>query len=279
MIRHLRFALFINLLLILIVCTSVSTEFVDYTMQEKWGGMCNKGRRQSPIDFTDQIPYQKAEGKVHIVSIEYYPIEGITLDYMDKKKFGASFKKEQFGGMKVEVGNIKLKYDLIGLNFHVRAEHMTRGVHSDLEIQLVHKLDKEYIKCETHGDEHLKKEKFEVDENEYLIVSILFKSSHDDSNPDISKLHIGTSRRVEGFDLKKYITKEESFYFYKGSFTIPECEENVNWMIYEIPHVIGANQLEEFVDVFRMYGYIHGNNRNAQDLHNRDVFYHSKNIH
>lgn len=272
--------------LILAILVSIlmyaKSEKADYSKQDSWPGNCNKGTMQSPIEFTDSISYRRAEGHVHFMAVEYHPLHDVKVEFMDTGHFGVRFnKKGEYGCVKIEIADAKIKYDLAGIVFHHKAEHKARGIEADLEMQLIHKIDKNYVHCNPPLNEmhenciHKSLQTLDVLDNEYLIISVLFKIDKEKSNPDITRLHVCCGGKIDGFDINHYVSKYESYYFYRGSFTMPPCRENVNWVIYEHLFPIGEDQINDFVKVLFKNGYTDGNRRKFQDLNNREVFYHS----
>lgn len=68
----------------------------------------------------------------------------------------------------------------------------------------------------------------------------------------------------------------EEFYFYEGSFTTPNCTEDVEWLIFYEPLYISAEQVdlihEKWMDNKTFSGYEEGNIRKTQPLNERKIY-------
>lgn len=141
--------------------------------------------------------------------------------------------------------------------FHAPTEHaFVNDQLADLEMQIVHKSKTSEKKA---------------------IVSIIYTSFAD-------KLHVKglgtlspTQKTIEGLDMSEtvYLAGQE-FYNYQGSFTLPSCEENVNWIVMTKPLDIRSDHIKFFRDKWESnqeFARGRGNNRKIQDINGRRILF------
>lgn len=133
--------LFLTLLLAEALALSLKNDF-DFDFEEQgadWGGLCQTGDRQSPIEFfplTGLYPISDIE-----VDLGYGEIENATIDSSGNfLKF--KFDGEGFATVEGSLPNgtaINREYPLAGqINIKTPAEHLFDRQRFDLELQIVH---------------------------------------------------------------------------------------------------------------------------------------------
>ena len=82
--------------------------------------------------------------------------------------------------MIIEKNNIKYRYDGIAFRFHYNSEHTLGGVKSDLEIQIIHKKNTEYLASRNIADPDI--------QNDILAISIRVNADGQ-TNPEFEKVN------------------------------------------------------------------------------------------
>ena len=204
---------------------------IDYTKSgANWPGVCKSGARQSPIAIdkfnkieTDilNVQYGKSEGKMNWNG-SFFKIDvddaNSKITFTDNKKKPAA----------------DIVYVLKRVIFRTPPEHIVEGKMHDLEIQLIHESEN---KKET---------------NNLLIVSILGKVTNEKKMYDDWWKNIEFDSKVksslEGINNAMFILKE--YVFYEGSQTVPNCVENVNWIVFKKPLLMDRHILNSFKKPF-----------------------------
>jgi carbonic anhydrase len=116
---------------------TTAPEYWTWHDQKTWGGNCNSGVMQSPIDFTAPDPNPTAQTTAAF-SIAYKFSDSINVEV--KLNVGEVYVgfKDFAGGMKVDYGNGNMiSYAITRMTFRFPAEHLINGVRLDGEIVLV----------------------------------------------------------------------------------------------------------------------------------------------
>lgn len=214
--------------------------YIGKAAPENWANLdskyavCGSGLTQSPINLespiTEDLPsisfrYQKSP--LHIVNNGRI----IQVNYAPGSTIlfeGTTYELQQF-------------------HFHHPGEHKIDGQEFDMEVHLVH-----YNKS-----------------GSLVVVAVLMELGEE--NPVLTPIfeelpQLGTKKNLSlTINAKKLLPTTNNYYYYKGSLTTPPCSEIVNWLIFEQPIQISAQQLEKFTKII-------GNNaRPIQPLNNRLV--------
>jgi len=225
---------------------------IDYTKSgQNWPGICKSGARQSPIAIDK---YNKIEND--ILNFQYGKSEG-------NLEWNGSFYKMDIkdGKSKVTFTDTKpkpskeIEYMLKRVIFRTPPEHIVEGNVEDTEIQFVHESEDKTIP------------------NNLLIISIFGKVTNspklfDDwwKTLDFDKK---VKSQVEGID-KVMITLKD-YIFYEGSQTIPNCVENVNWIIFKKPLLMDRHFLNTLQRNFCDNEFPLGNARHIQNNVGREI--------
>lgn len=207
---------------------------------EHWGGNCDTGRRQSPIDLNMKAAVKGA-----------YP--PFVFDNYDQQMNNASLVNNghtiqvNAGDVSASVygGGLSSKYILEQFHFHWSSEHTIADQRYALEVHLVHRNSKYATLTQAAA------EKAGV-----AVLAVLF---HVDEQPNeaIKTILDGTVpvkdkvndyvRLTENFALENLLPKSHSQYFrYEGSLTTPLCAESVVWTVFPESLPVSLAQLEEF---------------------------------
>ena len=237
---------------------------ISWATEDKniWTGACLQGKEQSPIDLSKETSKYNQKQIGYIIST-HYNLNKYNLAIQDNRRW---YTDMTGGGFSlIHFKNVQYKFNVLEFSFHCNSEHTIDGKHSDLEIQIKHKKDANY----------LRERGWRLDPNsqrDVIIISIRFKVGTDE-NSNFSKINIkNRGPTLDGFDLNKFIDTSGSFYFYKGSSTLPPCVEDSYWVIMEETFTISQRQLDEVKSWIKPTTN-EMNARSVKKLNNRIVYY------
>lgn len=218
---------------------------------------CN-GMEQSPIDIImlDNNVYKRdtdtsTDPKKNTTNIEFK--YGSSNLVAKNKNHTVQLDVEAKAGIKIGVQY----HELLQFHFHSRSEHSFDGVHSPLELHLVHK--NRYA------------------ENDLAVVGVMIEEGHSLPFLDsiISLMTIQEDPIREGKkiahkidNLMTLIPRNHSYYAYGGSLTTPPCTEGVKWYIMKDPIFASSQQIQTLSEI------LDGNSRPVQKTNNREVRVH-----
>lgn len=241
--------------------TSISNEFLDYPEPNSgWENeeFCQNSVKPSPIN----IPYEtdlniiKNGNNVEILSLDYNFLDSGKIEYQLNHAWGLGILDG--GSIRVRIEKKESIFYLSEVYFHLYSEHRLESKQYPLEIQLVH-----------YSDNY-------QNNNEKLIISVLFDYSNNIENEFLKDLKIGLSTEIEHVDFSDVMKKSTSFYYYKGGLTIPPCSENVNWIIFRDIYNMSYSQFEtikNFIESTNYYKTGYGNARGIKPLNSRKIYY------
>ncbi|MDJ0648313.1 MAG: carbonic anhydrase family protein [Xenococcaceae cyanobacterium MO_188.B19] len=214
--------------------------YIGKAAPENWANLdskyavCGSGLTQSPINLkspiTEDLPsisFNYQESALHIVNNG----RSIQVNY-------APGSTILFGGT---------TYELQQFHFHHPCEHKIDSQEFDMEVHLVH-----YNKS-----------------GSLVVVAVLMELGKENLalTPIFKELpQLGRKKNLSlTINAKNLLPTKNNYYYYKGSLTTPPSSEIVNWLIFEQPIKISAQQIEQFAKII-------GNNaRPIQALNNRLV--------
>lgn len=207
---------------------------------ENWGGSCDTGHRQSPIDVNYKAAVKGA-----------YP-EFVFVNY-DQPMRNASLVNN---GHTIQVnvddvsasvygGGLRSKYILEQFHFHWSSEHTLDDQRYALEIHLVHRNSKYGTIAEASGEKAgiaVLAVLFHVDEQPSEVIETIL-----DVTAAVKDKLNDYVRLTGDVILNSFLPKDRSEYFrYEGSLTTPFCAESVVWTVFPESLPISLAQLEEF---------------------------------
>lgn len=236
---------------------------------EKWSGICQTGKEQSPIDVVTENAIKKDLGDLKFVEYECQCSgtvinNGHTIQVKLQSQLPLQLKSEYLAS----------NYTLEQLHFHWDAEHTVDGHRYPLEMHLVH-YDERFDDVAAASQER----------NGVAVVATFFEVNSEDNqalNPILKGIEqvsawVGSSSTSLRDKLRPRTLLPEgqaSYYTYEGSLTTPKCQEAVVWFVMTKPVAISENQLRIFHNVSSAEGTLKFNYRPIQDLGDREVYHH-----
>jgi len=152
------------------------------------------------------------------------------------------------------IPDMPLTFDVVQFHFTSPAEHYIGDSRADLEMQLVFKINQEYLPNEIELT------------TRRVIVSFLFQVDVGANNTFVNSLNMNTLGYIPELLIEEFIGNvPDKFVFYNGSLSYPNCNENVYRFIYITTQYISNEQLRHFTQYHR------GNARILQDINGRDI--------
>lgn len=236
---------------------------------ENWGGQCDSGSRQSPIDL--------AFGASVRGTFEEFQFHNYDQPIKDAKvtNNGHSIQINvvQPSTVMMEGGGLPQKYVLDQMHFHWGSEHTIDGRRYPLELHMVH----HDARFATLNDALASK-------TGVAVVGVLFHGSTKD-NEALENILNGVKEVAEVTSKSATIpkilrpdallpTNTSMFFRYDGSLTTPTCAESVVWTVFTSSVPISFDQVEYFKQVKNSHGEAMTHNfRSLQPLNSRTLIY------
>lgn len=247
-----------------------------------WGGICNSGQAQSPIDIT---PGSAINGSTNPILIsQWYDQPSIMTFNNDGSKLTMQLRYASNNVPQLFVVNTTItRYQLIQIQFHsaqvnnTGSEHSISGTFYDIEIQLLFQnVNYNSSTAATQPDGFVIVSKFLTG-----LTGITVTSSQCDTYSILLQfvLSSGTSYTT----LFPWVNSLAdicgniffSFYEYKGSFTQPGCQEVVTWFISKTPVQVQFPMIRKLRLLLNSAGQpLASNNRPQQPLNGRTIISH-----
>ena len=225
---------------------------IDYTKSGmNWPGVCRSGVKQSPIaiDKSDRIDkdildinYGKSGGNFEWNG-SFFKID--IKDNMSKVKFLDT----------IHTPHNQIEYVLKRVIFRTPPEHIIEGRLHDVEIQLIHETsDKKQI-------------------NNLLIISIFGQITNNKKLIDDwwNGIVFDSKARSSLEGTEKILDMLKDYFHYEGSQTVPNCVENVHWIIFKKPILMDPRVINSLQRNFCEMEFPHGNARHVQNDNERQV--------
>ena len=167
------------------------------------------------------------------------------------------------GNIRVKISKAEYIFSLSEVYFHLYSEHKLQNKQYPVEMQLVH-----------YSSNY-------QNNNEKLIISVLFDYSNNKENELLRELKVGKLQEINNADFSEIVKRSKPFYYYKGGLTIPPCSNNVHWIIFRDVHDMSYSQFENiknWIEGSNKYYYNtgYGNSRGLKPLNGRKIYYESK---
>ena len=198
------------------------------TGPQAWGqlsplySLCERGRRQSPIDIRDGLKVD-----LEPVQFDYKPGFFSLIDN------GHTVDVQLAAGSAIELGG--RRYELAGFHFHLPSEERIEGRGFEMSIHLVHRDAKGRL----------------------AVVALLAEEGEEHPAVQTVWNHLPLEKRelvaapVE-FDPAALLPADRRYYTYMGSLTTPPCTEGVLWIVLQQPIRISPEQRAIFVRLYPM---------------------------
>lgn len=252
-----------------IFCLSEAVSTVLGWSYGSWGGVCDSGASQSPVNI---VP----------TSWETLPPWSFNnynlLNTFSIKNNGHTAKIYMTAGKPISLsgGNLTGKFIFAQGHFHwgnsssVGSEHLIGGRAFPLELHLVH-----------YNSKYLTIQEALKHKDGLAVVAVLYELSGEDNQAlsavtDMADKVITKGTTVMGakkISLKSFLpSNSSSFYRYSGSLTTPTCDEVVTWSVLHQTVTVSEDQLQQLRSLIDSDGYTMGNNfRSSQPLNKRTV--------
>lgn len=227
---------------LVVLCLLAVALCQDYDLQDQWGGDCQTGKRQSPININSryvqgcesQATFDLSAKDELYTQIAYNPHNEnlktpFTLSTINITKYGAS----------------KI-FNAIQFHLHHRSEHHLNKREYDLELHIVH----------------------QAEDKSLAVFGILFEARNGKFSDPFDNWHLDTAVPLQQkFPIK--LTTPDKVYHYQGSLTTPDCTEGVQWFVSEDIIKIKKSSLHKIAELINEG---HNNNRKIQGVNGRQVF-------
>lgn len=205
---------------------------------EHWGGVCRKGKAQSPIDI------RTASAKVKPLPVLLFDYRPGPLHIVDS---GHSVQVDVEPGSSLTIGSER--YSLVQFHFHKPSEEAIDGRHYAMVAHLVHR--------DAGG--------------RVAVVAVLLKAGSE--NPLIDKLwrnvpsEKGREANLDAVMISpgQLLPVNRSYFTYEGSLTSPPCTEGVRWIVLKTPQSVSIGQIIGFGRFYPM------NARAIQPTNGREI--------
>lgn len=230
---------------------------------------CESGSNQSPINLPQDLNKFQYSDSISLISTNYSKISNPTIKSInDGEKI--SFVSESLGYILFNYFNNTYKYDAFEINFHIPSEHLIGGVQAPLEVQINHTKDLTYTNSTNNAED-------QNGDNHYLIISLFFLDKDKYTSEFIrsftnfrgdkeSLTPSAVGQDIESFNimnLNTVVLSHKMFFYYKGSMTLPPCNEGVHWLIQNHYLYLSSLQYSVLKDLIGQYYNISEGNRRA----------------
>lgn len=217
----------------------VSWDYHGAGAPSRWGkldpayGACATGKRQSPIYIRDGIQVQ-----LDPLVFSYQPSAFTVIDT------GRTVQVDVAPGNFLSIDGHR--YELVEFHFHRPAEDVVEGKRYDMVIHMLHR---------------------DAEGRLAMLAVLLDKGAAQPVVQTVwNNLPLEQNRPVQArvtLDPAQLLPKEQNYYTYMGSLTMPPCTEGVRWVVLRRPMTVSDEQIDIFSRLYPM------NARPLQDASNR----------
>lgn len=225
--HHSLFLLFLLSIMLLVSANAQARLWSYKDHGRSWTGLCQTGKRQSPIDISDAMK-QTSFVSPHLYTelienmIRQSSNHSLVFDTLEGKE---AVKIDGDKGF-CDYGNHH--FEATEFHFHSPSEHTFNGKHFPLEMHIVH-----------HDKAH-----------NTAVIAVLFEES-EQANPFLDRLNMSDNREQGRFihphksmGLSFLNTPSSHYFVYDGSMTTPPCTEGVKWFVLTRRHPISPKQIQ-----------------------------------
>ncbi|XP_068679279.1 carbonic anhydrase 2-like [Montipora foliosa] len=248
---------------------------------ENWGGVCQSGKKQSPIDIdTSTAEYDSALGDIYVSNYDTVPSENFTIANTNHS-LKVSFPPNIFY---VSGGGLPGTFTTVQFHLHWGSDNNKGAEHTVNEMQYPAEIHFVSVNVK-YPDIALA-----LPESDGLAVLGVFlevgadNSAYEDLLGDISDLNPGgMKKKIAPFMLKPLLAANmKDYYRYPGSLTTPPCSEAVTWTVFndtvKIPQRLLTNlralkmgDNSNMVDNYRPVEPLHGRMVKSSFMLKKDV--------
>ncbi|KAK2586534.1 hypothetical protein KPH14_011426 [Odynerus spinipes] len=236
---------------------------------DKWPGLCQTGKKQSPINIISESAIKKDLGDLKFIRYDYAFLGKVINN-------GHTIQVQLSNTLPIQLESqyLSSKYNLEQFHFHWGSEHTIDKYRYPLEMHLVH-YDEQYGNV-TAASQH---------ENGVAVVATFFELSDKDNQAmdpilkaakQVSAWVGSSSTSLRDKVIPHLLLPKDrtTYYTYEGSLTTPKCQESVTWFVMSETVAISEAQLKIFHNVSSPDGILSFNYRPIQAIGDREVFHH-----
>jgi carbonic anhydrase len=248
-----RTAVIVCLMLIGALAQTTSVAFGYNDGGDTWTGTCSSGSLQSPIDIDSSDTVDTADTQMIIRSLVGFSGSDFTESWDDGRYTVRRTDGASYGSIVAyPPGSISpVTYKCYTYEFHAPAEHTFDDDEFDMELQMV---------CRDNSSTSTA--------NYNYAIFAWVQDDGGDASPWIDGIFNSQTVATIADELT-------DFYSYQGSFTYPDCQQNVNWFVFSEPHELSNAQQELFdakwEDLSSFAGG-RGNNRKTKPVNSRTIY-------
>ncbi|EAN92997.1 putative carbonic anhydrase-like protein [Trypanosoma cruzi] len=254
-----------------------------YTNLTAWPKLCQTGKRQSPVSFSELQPNEvvhrkdmgplvfsrgcnfaaektslKIENEVNTISVRFIPLDDPTN------------KIPSLCTVRDPTDRDSPEYHFVSMHFHSPAEHVLPCANPDAELHLV------FAHTQQSRQPHLMVVVVQLVASDKINSTSVAALKHillDGSLPP--KRAVTTCTLTENMTIAGFLPQSGSYFAYNGSLTTPPCTEGVLFVVLTSPQIISKTALERLVEAFQRSrpGNHNGNHRPTQPLNGRVVYH------
>ncbi|EKF38532.1 carbonic anhydrase-like protein, putative [Trypanosoma cruzi marinkellei] len=259
-----------------------------YTNLTAWPTLCQTGKQQSPVSFSELQPHEvvhrkdmgpivfsrackfaaektslKIENEVNTISVRLIPLDD------------PSNKNPSLCTVRDPTDPDSPEYHFVSMHFHSPAEHVLPCSNPDAELHIV------FAHTQQSRQPHLMVVVVQLVASDKINSTSVAALKHillDGSLPP--KRAVTTCTLTEDMTIAGFLPQSGSYFAYNGSLTTPPCTEGVLFVVLTSPQIISKTELERLVEAFQRArpGNHNGNHRPTQPLNGR-VVYHFVDMH
>ncbi|EDV42191.2 uncharacterized protein Dana_GF17859 [Drosophila ananassae] len=236
----------------------------------KWGGLCDSGTRQSPININ---AITSLKGEFDPLKLKNYDDPQSDLQMVNN---GHSIQLSGFDDdLIVSGGGLLSDYVVEQVHFHWWSEHTINDIRYPLEMHIVHR--------NTIYPNMSMASEFK---DGLLVIGVLFHASptpnqgiekiveHLKDVKNASNINNAVSLKINKLAIMELLPNMDNYFTYAGSLTTPNCAEVVTWIVMSETRPVTFDQVKQFKEIEHEEGkQLTNNYRENQSLNDRAVVF------